>query len=210
MWSAPQTFPSSPHDLHLLTCLPSPRPPTLLKHAPRPRAIGSLGHITNTPLQVCQTSLALAASLAFNSQVSNVSWADIGGQPELKQALVEAVVWPLRHGPAFARLGIRPPRGVLLYGPPGCSKTLAAKALAADAHTSFLAVKGPELLSKWVGESERQVAALFHKVRHMGGECGRRLRLCPRPLRACRPALRGGATHSPCARGSTLSRCSLA
>mmetsp|Transcript_5479 Transcript_5479/g.17254 ORF Transcript_5479/g.17254 Transcript_5479/m.17254 type:complete len:728 (+) Transcript_5479:82-2265(+) len=98
-------------------------------------------------------------------QVSNVSWADIGGQPELKQALVEAVVWPLRHGPAFARLGIRPPRGVLLYGPPGCSKTLAAKALAADAHTSFLAVKGPELLSKWVGESERQVAALFHKAR---------------------------------------------
>jgi DNA polymerase III delta prime subunit len=74
-------------------------------------------------------------------------------------------VWPLRHGPAFARLGIRPPRGVLLYGPPGCSKTLAAKALAADAHTSFLAVKGPELLSKWVGESERQVATLFRKVR---------------------------------------------
>jgi len=71
----------------------------------------------------------------------------------------------LRHADAFARLAIRPPRGILLYGPPGCSKTLAAKALAADARTSFFAVKGPELLSKWVGESERQVADLFKKAR---------------------------------------------
>lgn len=93
-----------------------------------------------------------------------MSWSDIGGSDELKQALREAVSWPLRHADAFARLAIRPPRGILLYGPPGCSKTLAAKALAADARTSFFAVKGPELLSKWVGESERQVADLFKKV----------------------------------------------
>jgi len=94
-----------------------------------------------------------------------VSWDDIGGQVALKRALDEAVQWPLRHPHAFTRLGIRPPRGVLLYGPPGCSKTLAAKALAAESRTNFLAVKGPELFSKWVGESERAVAGLFRRAR---------------------------------------------
>jgi len=97
--------------------------------------------------------------------VPAVSWGDVGGQGRLKQALQEAVVWPLEHAGRFAQLGIRPPRGVLLYGPPGCSKTLAARALAADTRTSFLAVKGPELLSKWVGESEQLVASLFRKAR---------------------------------------------
>ena len=98
-------------------------------------------------------------------EVPRVSWDDIGGQPQLKQTLREAVDWPLRHADAFARMGVRPPRGVLLYGPPGCSKTLAAKALASEARTNLLAVKGPELFSKWVGESERAVAALFRKAR---------------------------------------------
>ena len=97
--------------------------------------------------------------------VPKVSWDDIGGQETLKQALKEAVEWPLRHADAFQRMGIRPPRGVLLYGPPGCSKTLAAKALASGTRTNFLAVKGPELFSKWVGESERAVAALFRRAR---------------------------------------------
>jgi AAA family ATPase len=98
-------------------------------------------------------------------RVPNVSWADIGGQAALKAALHEAVHWPLRHPEAFERMGIRPPRGVLLYGPPGCSKTLAAKALASESRTNFLAVKGPELFSKWVGESERAVATLFRRAR---------------------------------------------
>ena len=94
-----------------------------------------------------------------------VSWEDIGGQEALKSALREAVQWPLHHPEAFARMGIRPPRGVLLYGPPGCSKTLAAKALANESRTNFLAVKGPELFSKWVGESERAVQSLFRRAR---------------------------------------------
>ncbi|KAL1521887.1 hypothetical protein AB1Y20_021538 [Prymnesium parvum] len=98
-------------------------------------------------------------------QVPRTTWDDIGGQAELKQALKEAVEWPLLHADAFARMGVRPPRGVLLYGPPGCSKTLAAKALASEARTNFIAVKGPELFSKWVGESERAVASLFRKAR---------------------------------------------
>lgn len=98
-------------------------------------------------------------------EVPRVFWRDIGGQQALKQQLREAVEWPLAHPEAFVRLGIRPPKGVLLYGPPGCSKTLAAKALATESQMNFLAVKGPELFSKWVGESERAVQQLFRKAR---------------------------------------------
>lgn len=70
----------------------------------------------------------------------------------------EAVEWPIAHPEVFERMGIRPPKGVLLYGPPGCSKTLMAKALATESKLNFIAVKGPELFSKWVGESERAVS----------------------------------------------------
>ncbi|KNC48745.1 ATPase family 2 protein [Thecamonas trahens ATCC 50062] len=97
--------------------------------------------------------------------VPNVRWDDIGGQAEAKQALQEAVEWPLRHPEAFVRLGIRPPKGVLLYGPPGCSKTMMAKALATESELNFVAVKGPELFNMWVGESEKAVQALFRKAR---------------------------------------------
>lgn len=115
----------------------------------------------STALSLVRPSALREVELA----VPRVSWDDIGGQVELKQALKEAVEWPLLHAAAFARIGVRPPRGVLLYGPPGCSKTLAAKALASECRTNFIAVKGPELFSKWVGESERAVAALFRKAR---------------------------------------------
>ncbi|KAJ1482582.1 P-loop containing nucleoside triphosphate hydrolase protein, partial [Baffinella frigidus] len=94
-----------------------------------------------------------------------VLWTDIGGQEEAKAALAEAVEWPLKYPEQFARLGIRPPAGVLLYGPPGCSKTLLAKALATESSLNFLAVKGPELLRKYVGDSEKAVAAVFRKAR---------------------------------------------
>jgi len=83
----------------------------------------------------------------------------------VKQRLKEAVEWPLRYPHKFKRMGIRPPRGVLLYGPPGCSKTLMAKALAHESSRNFLAVKGPELFSMYVGESERAVRDLFSKAR---------------------------------------------
>ncbi|RKP09636.1 P-loop containing nucleoside triphosphate hydrolase protein [Thamnocephalis sphaerospora] len=88
-------------------------------------------------------------------EVPKVRWDDIGGQDEIKQKLKESVEWPLQHADAFLRLGIRPPKGILLYGPPGCSKTLMAKALATESGLNFIAVKGPELFSKWVGESEK-------------------------------------------------------
>ncbi|KAL5489785.1 AFG2 [Sanghuangporus weigelae] len=98
-------------------------------------------------------------------EVPAVRWSDIGGQALVAQKLQECVEWPLRHPEAFARLGVRPPRGVLLYGPPGCSKTLTARALATESGINFLAVKGPELLNKFVGESERAVREVFRKAR---------------------------------------------
>lgn len=78
---------------------------------------------------------------------------------------MEAVEWPQKHQDAFKRIGTRPPTGVLMFGPPGCSKTLMARAVASEAGLNFLAVKGPELFSKWVGESEKAVRSLFAKAR---------------------------------------------
>ncbi|XP_022086133.1 spermatogenesis-associated protein 5-like isoform X2 [Acanthaster planci] len=98
-------------------------------------------------------------------RVPRVHWSDIGGQVAIKQKLKQAVEWPIKHPEAFQRLGITPPRGILMYGPPGCSKTLIAKALATESGLNFISVKGPELFNKWVGESERAVREVFRKAR---------------------------------------------
>ncbi|KAL4342286.1 hypothetical protein GQ457_08G025050 [Hibiscus cannabinus] len=98
-------------------------------------------------------------------EVPKVNWEDVGGQREVKTQLMEAVEWPQKHQDAFKRIGTRPPTGVLMFGPPGCSKTLMARAVASEAGLNFLAVKGPELFSKWVGESEKAVRSLFAKAR---------------------------------------------
>ncbi|KAH7521272.1 hypothetical protein FEM48_Zijuj07G0015400 [Ziziphus jujuba var. spinosa] len=98
-------------------------------------------------------------------EVPKVNWEDVGGQMEVKNQLMEVVEWPQKHQDAFNRIGTRPPTGVLLFGPPGCSKTLIARAVASKAGLNFLAVKGPELFSKWVGESEKAVRSLFAKAR---------------------------------------------
>ncbi|KAJ6225863.1 hypothetical protein RDWZM_004408 [Blomia tropicalis] len=95
----------------------------------------------------------------------NVRWADIGGLYPLRQLLEETVVWPVKHPEAFIRLGIEPPRGVLMYGPPGCCKTMIGKALANESGLNFFSIKGPELFSKWVGESERAIREMFRKAR---------------------------------------------
>ncbi|XP_051900077.1 ribosome biogenesis protein SPATA5 isoform X2 [Pristis pectinata] len=97
--------------------------------------------------------------------VPKVSLSDIGGMENVKLKLRQAVEWPLKHPESFARMGIQPPKGILLYGPPGCSKTMIAKALANESGLNFLAVKGPELMSKYVGESERAVREIFRKAR---------------------------------------------
>ena len=95
----------------------------------------------------------------------NVGWQDVGGLDLEKQRLLEVVAWPLTHASLLAKAGVKPPRGVLLTGPPGCGKTLLARAVANETGVNFLSVKGPELLSKFVGESERSVREVFHKAR---------------------------------------------
>lgn len=98
-------------------------------------------------------------------EAPNITWNDVGGLEEVKQELKEAIEWPLQHKADFKRLGVKPPKGVLLYGPPGTGKTMLAKAVAKESEANFIAVKGPELLSKWVGESEKAVREIFKKAR---------------------------------------------
>lgn len=98
-------------------------------------------------------------------EMPKVHWSDIGGQEELKRKLIEVVQLPLEASDSFKNLGVSSPKGVLLYGPPGCSKTLTAKALATESGLNFLAVKGPEIFNKYVGESERAIREIFRKAR---------------------------------------------
>ncbi len=100
-------------------------------------------------------------------EIPNVKWNDIGGLEEVKRELRESVEWPLTIPESFERVGIQPPRGVLLYGPPGCGKTLLAKAIANESNSNFISVKGPELLSKWVGESEKRMRDLFRRAKQV-------------------------------------------
>jgi transitional endoplasmic reticulum ATPase len=98
-------------------------------------------------------------------EVPNVRWDEVGGLDSIKAALREAIAWPLSHPHLFEHLGLRAPHGILLYGPPGNGKTLVVKALASQSNLNFISVKGPELLSKFVGESERGVRELFARAR---------------------------------------------
>ncbi len=98
-------------------------------------------------------------------EIPNVRWEEIGGLANEKQELIEVVEWPLKKPEAFRRIGITPPKGVLIFGPPGCGKTLLARAVATESEANFISVKGPELLSKWVGESEKAIREVFRKAR---------------------------------------------
>ena len=98
-------------------------------------------------------------------ELAKLTLDDVGDMAEVKETLTESVLWPLSYPDAFARLGVQPPRGVLLYGPPGCGKTYLVKAIAGTGKANVLSVKGAELLSKWVGESERAVRELFRRAR---------------------------------------------
>jgi transitional endoplasmic reticulum ATPase len=98
-------------------------------------------------------------------QRPNVGWEDIGGLQHVKEELTEAIEWPLKHANLFAEADVQPPKGILLYGPPGTGKTMIAKAVAATSEANFISIKGPELISKWVGESEKGVREVFRKAR---------------------------------------------
>ncbi|MBI5253449.1 MAG: CDC48 family AAA ATPase [Euryarchaeota archaeon] len=98
-------------------------------------------------------------------EIPDVKWDDVGGLKEIKQELREAVEWPIKYPQAFTKMGIKPPKGVFIFGPPGCGKTLLAKAVANESESNFISVKGPEILSKWVGESEKAVRQIFKKAK---------------------------------------------
>src|SRR3989440_3159729 len=98
-------------------------------------------------------------------EVPSVNWADVGGLTQVKQELQEAVEWPLKKPEVFKRVGIKPPKGILLFGPPGCGKTMLARAVATEGEANFISIKGPELFSKWVGESEKAIREVFRKGR---------------------------------------------
>ena len=100
-------------------------------------------------------------------EIPNVKWEEVGGLEDVKQQLKEVIQWPLSNPESFTRLGIRPPKGVLLYGPPGTGKTLLAKAVATESQANFISIRGPEVLSKWVGESEKHIRDIFRRAKQV-------------------------------------------
>ncbi len=121
-------------------------------------------------MQDFKTALKLVGPSAMREvlvEVPNVRWSDIGGLEEVKQLLKEVVEWPLKHPEIFKRMGIKPPSGILLYGPPGTGKTLLAKAVANESGANFISVKGPEIYTMWVGESERKIREVFRRAKQV-------------------------------------------
>jgi len=123
-------------------------------------------------LKICDEDFSQAVNMIDPSamrevmiEIPNVSWEDVGGLEDIKDELKEAVEWPLKYPKLFEKAGIRPLNGILLFGPPGCGKTLLAKAIATESKSNFISIKGPEIFSKWVGESEKAVREIFRKAR---------------------------------------------
>ncbi|MGI0038203.1 MAG: CDC48 family AAA ATPase [Nitrososphaera sp.] len=121
--------------------------------------------VTNKDFEEALKDVQPSAMREVLVQKPNVKWEDIGGLQEVKEELQEAIEWPLKRADLFAEADVRPPKGILLHGPPGTGKTLLAKAVATTSESNFISVKGPELLSKWVGESEKGVREIFRKAR---------------------------------------------
>ncbi|MCO1579099.1 AAA family ATPase [Crossiella sp. SN42] len=115
-------------------------------------------------LGAAQTVRPISMSASDALATGGLTLDDVGDMTEVKQALTESVLWPLQYPDSFARLGVQPPRGVLLYGPPGCGKTFLVRALAGSGRVNVMSVKGAELMDKWVGESERAVRELFRRA----------------------------------------------
>ena len=121
--------------------------------------------VTNEDFAQARKHVEPSAMREVLVEVPDVTWKQVGGLEDVKQELREAVEWPLKFPEVFERLQTKPPKGILLFGPPGTGKTLLAKAVANESECNFIAVKGPELLSKWVGESEKGVREIFRKAR---------------------------------------------
>jgi transitional endoplasmic reticulum ATPase len=122
-------------------------------------------HVKADDFAAARREVKASALRAVFTEVPDVRWADVGGLEGVRRSLQEAVEWPIQHPRLFAVAGVTPPRGLLLVGPPGCGKTLLAKALATETQSNFISVQGAELLSKFVGESEQKVQEVFRKAR---------------------------------------------
>ncbi len=140
-------------------------PDLKLKDSTLPKEILEKLRVTNEDFKQALKLVRPSAMREVFVEKPNVKWSDIGGLNDLKQDLKEAVELPLKRPEVFKRLGIRPPRGILIYGPPGTGKTLLAKAVATESDANFILVKGPELLNKFVGESEKGLRKVFEKAR---------------------------------------------
>ncbi|NHJ39072.1 MAG: CDC48 family AAA ATPase [Asgard group archaeon] len=121
--------------------------------------------VTHEDIQSAMKEIQPSAIREVFTEIPNIRWTDIGGLDNQIREIKEAIEWPLRFKESFTRMGINPPRGVLLFGPPGCGKTLLAKAIATESEVKFISIKGPEVMSKWVGESEKAVREIFRKAK---------------------------------------------
>ncbi|MGC9780218.1 MAG: CDC48 family AAA ATPase [Candidatus Heimdallarchaeota archaeon] len=121
--------------------------------------------VTQEDFQSAMKEVQPSAIREVFTEIPNIRWTDVGGLDNQIRELKEAIEWPLKFKESFSRMGIRPPRGVLLFGPPGCGKTLLAKAVATESEVNFISIKGPEVMSKWVGESEKAVREIFRKAK---------------------------------------------
>lgn len=137
--------------------LEKPIPPELLEKM----------EVTMSDFKNAHRGIEPSALREFFIEIPKITWNDVGGLEEIKQNLRESVEWPLTQPEVFKRMGIKAPRGILLYGAPGTGKTLLAKAVANESKANFISIKGPEVLSKWVGESEKAVRELFKKARQV-------------------------------------------
>lgn len=126
---------------------------------------GGATALQNTDFDAALESVRPSSMAGDSVELGGLTLDDVGGMADLKQTLTETVLWPLTYPDAFTRLGIEAPRGILLYGPPGCGKTYIVRAVAGEGHANVLSVKGSELLNKWVGESEKNVRELFRRAR---------------------------------------------
>jgi len=121
--------------------------------------------VTSDDFAIALADIEPSAIREVFTEIPDVSWSDVGGLEDVRKLLTEAVEWPIRHAQAFEHVGVRASKGILLHGAPGTGKTLLAKALARESEANFISVKGPELLNRWVGESERGVREIFRKAR---------------------------------------------
>ncbi|MCD6275019.1 MAG: CDC48 family AAA ATPase [Candidatus Aenigmarchaeota archaeon] len=136
-----------------------------LKDKELPREVIEKLTVTKEDFDYAMQKVEPSAMREVLVEIPNVKWEDIGGLEEIKQKLKEMVEWPLKYPEKFELFHVTPPKGILLYGPPGTGKTLLAKAVANESGANFISVKGPELLSKWVGESERKLREIFRRAK---------------------------------------------